>query len=146
MTDPASLTLGIIGVVLPSIELARNIRSVFREIKNAPAQIGRLEHKIQISRDILHKLQPTSESYNGQSRRLIQSLHDDYATSLDRLEGIVKRLGSNPKWKGRCKLLLSQREIQEIEDLVKELEGRINLIVTLSMWFVGFTVIKYVLH
>ncbi|QKX53861.1 uncharacterized protein TRUGW13939_00941 [Talaromyces rugulosus] len=143
MTDPASLTLGIVGVVLPSIELARNIRSVFREIKNAPAQVERLKHKIQISRDILHTLQPTSGSYDGQSRRLIQSLHDDYATSLDRLEGVVKSLGSNPKFKGRYKLISSQKEIQEVEDLVKELEGRINLIVTLSMWFVEFTVMKY---
>lgn len=146
MTDPASLTLGIVGVVLPSIELARNIRSVFREIKNAPEQIAHLEHKIQISRDILNTLQPTSESYDDQARRLIQSLHDDYATSLDRLECIIKSLVSNRKWKGRYKLISSQKEIQEIEDLVKELEGRINLIVSISMWFVASTTMKQVLR
>lgn len=145
MTDPASLAFGIVGVVLPSIELARNIRSVFREIKNAPGQIERLESKIKISRDILRTLQPTSESYDDQSRRLIQSLHDDYATSLDRLEGIIASLGSKPKLKGRFKLASSQKEIQEIEDLVKELEGRINLIVSISMWFVRPTAEKCVL-
>lgn len=138
MTDPASLTLGIVGVVLPAIELSRNVRSVFREIKNAPEQIERLEHKIQISRDILRTLQPTSESYDDQSRRLIQSLHDDYRTSLDHLENIIKESVSKSKWKGRYKLVSSQKEIQKIEDLVKELEGRINLIVSVSMWFVKF--------
>jgi predicted PurR-regulated permease PerM len=146
MTDPASLTLVILGVVLPSIELARNIRSVFRESKNAPEQIERLENKIQISRDILHTLQPTSESYDDQSRRLIRSLQDDYATSLDRLEEIIKSLVSKPRWKSRYRLISSQREIQEIEDLVKELEGRINLIASISMWFVGSTAAKNIIR